>query len=132
MAILAVFSAMGASLGWACGSMLAHEQLLTSGAVLCLFSSVLGYWQSVDWSQWPAFVVSIFVSVLVGNLAMMECLHRAGPRQTELLLSLKTPIVAVLAFIFLGETLSAVEVTGILVASFGICLAIMYSLRHIN
>ncbi|WP_189437512.1 DMT family transporter [Pseudovibrio japonicus] len=139
MAVFAVWSAMAASLGWACGSMLAHRplqrvgvfeftriQLLTSSAILCVICTVLGYWQSVDWSQWPVYVMSIFVSVIVGNLAMMECLRRAGPRQTELLLSLKTPIVAVLAFAFLGETLSFAEVMGIAIALFGICLAILF------
>ncbi len=139
MAILAISSALGASFGWACGSMLAHKplkqigvfeftriQLLTSGAILCVLSSALGYWQSVDWSQWPVFAVSILVSVLAGNLALMACLSRAGPRQTELLLSLKTPIVAVLAFVFLGETLSPIEMAGIVIALSGICIAILY------
>ncbi|EEA93070.1 DMT family transporter [Pseudovibrio sp. JE062] len=139
MVVFAVSSALAASLGWACGSMLSHRplqrvgvfeftriQLLTSGAILCVLCSVLGYWQSVDWSQWPAFVVSVVVSVIIGNVALLECLKRAGPRQTELLLSLKTPIVAVLAFAFLGEELSFTEMIGIAIALFGICLAILF------
>ncbi|SDR30849.1 DMT family transporter [Pseudovibrio sp. Tun.PSC04-5.I4] len=139
MVVLAVSSAVAASFGWACGSMLAHTpvktvgvfeftpiQLLTSGGILCALCTALGYWQSVDWTQWPAFAMSVILSVIIGNLAMMECLRRAGPRKTELLISLKTPIVAVLAFVFLDETLSLGEIAGIAIALFGICLAILF------
>ncbi|KZL20634.1 EamA-like transporter family protein [Pseudovibrio axinellae] len=139
MVVLAVSSAVVASFGWACGSMMAHTpvrtvgvfeftriQLLTSGGILCALCTALGYWQSVVWTQWPAFALSVIVSVIIGNLAMMECLRRAGPRKTELLLSLKTPIVAALAFLFLGETLSLGELGGIGIALFGICLAILF------
>ena len=104
MIILPILAALGASFGWAAGIVLAQQpaqqlgsfeftriQLIACSAILAAICSGLGYWQSVDWSHWPAFAASICIGIILGNLAMIECLRRGGPRRTELLLSLKAP-----------------------------------------
>ncbi|WP_420549114.1 EamA family transporter [Curvivirga sp.] len=139
MIILSVFASLGASLGWASGSMLAERpaslvgafeftriQLLTSGAILALICSMFGLWTGLQVDHWPAFTISIVLSVIVGNLAMIECIRTGGPRITELLVSLKAPIVAVIAYLWLGESLTFLSVIGILIALSGIFLAILY------
>lgn len=139
MIVLSVFASLGASLGWASGSLLAEKpasqigafeftriQLLTSGALLALICSALGLWEGVQWDTWPAFLISIIFSVIIGNLAMIECIRLGGPRVSELLVSLKAPIVAILAYIWLGESLSLISLLGIFIVLIGISLAIFY------
>lgn len=139
MFILPIIAALGASFGWACGIVLAHAparalgsfeftrvQLIAVGAILSLACSILGYWQSVDWAQWPAYAVSIILGIILGNLAMIECLRRGGPRRTELLLSLKAPIVAIIAYLWLGETLTASDLLGGVIALAGVSMAILF------
>ena len=52
---------------------------------------------------------------------MIECLRRGEPRRTELLVSLKTPLVAALAYIWLHETPTKMDFLGS-----GVCLAVFF------
>ena len=139
MLFLPVAAAIGASTGWAAGIVLAQcparllgafeftrIQLTACAAILTLVCAGLGIWPSVLWHHWPAFAVSSTVGILLGNLAMVECLRRGGPRRTEILLAFKGPVVAGLAFVWLGETLSANDLVGGLVVLSGIFLAIQF------
>ncbi|WP_422376554.1 DMT family transporter [Roseibium sp.] len=139
MLFLPVAAAIGASTGWATGIVLAQSparrlgafeftriQLTACAAILSLICTLLGFWPSVLWHHWPAFALSSVVGILLGNLAMIECLRRGGPRRTEILLALKGPVVAVLAFVWLGETPSANVLIGGLVVLGGIFLAIQF------
>ncbi len=139
MAILAILASLGASFGWACGIVIAQKpasalgafeftriQLLTSGAILAAICAQAGLWSSIAWNYWPAFAFSIFASVILGNLAMIECLRRGGPRRTELLVALKAPIVAIIAYFWLGETLGPMDMIGGAIVLSGVVLAILY------
>ncbi|WP_371256687.1 DMT family transporter [Roseibium sp. TrichSKD4] len=132
-----VLAAVGASAGWATGSALAQYparqlgafeftriQLLTCGALLWFLSAVFGLWPSINWAHWPEFVLSSLVGIILGNLAMIELLRQAGPRLTELLMCLKAPIVAVLAFIWFDEVLNPAQVLGGALVIVGVILAI--------
>lgn len=136
--LLGMLAAAGASCGWATGMMLAHAparqlgafeftriQLLASGFAMGLLAAFLGYWPSVTWEEWPAFLISILLGVILGNLAMVECLRRCGPRETELVISLKAPLVALMAFLWFGETLALPDLAGGAVVLVGIGLAVM-------
>lgn len=139
MLVLPALAALAASSGWAAGIVLAQRparmlgafeftriQLIACAAILCGLCGLLGYWQSVTWSYWPSFLLSICFGIVLGNLAMIECLRRGGPRRTELLLSLKAPLVAAMAFLWLGETPSVTDVMGAVIALSGVGLAIFY------
>lgn len=139
MLVLPAFAALAASSGWAAGIVLAQRparmlgafeftriQLIACAAILGGLCSLLGYWPSVAWSYWPSFIVSICFGIVLGNLAMIECLRRGGPRRTELLLSLKAPLVAAMAFLWLGETPTITDLMGAVVALFGVSLAIFF------
>lgn len=130
-------AAIGASAGWATGAALAQWparqlgafeftriQLLTCGALLCILSAMFDLWTSIDWSHWPDFVLSSSVGIILGNLAMIELLRQAGPRLTELLLCLKAPIVAVLAYVWFGEVLNLAQILGGALVIGGVILAI--------
>ena len=137
MILLPILAALGASAGWATGVVLAHGparqlgafeftriQLIACSAILAGLCSGLGYWSTVAWAYWPVFGMSICIGIVLGNLAMIECLRRGGPRRTELLLSLKAPLVAGMALIWLGETPSAADLLGAGVTLCGVGLAV--------
>ena len=139
MLFLPVLAALGASLGWATGIVLAQWparqlgsfeftriQLIACSAILAISSSGLGYWPSVRWEFWPSFVASITIGIILGNLAMIECLRKGGPRRTELILSLKAPIVSVMAYFWLGEAPSAGDLVGAAVTLSGVGFAVFF------
>ena len=139
MVALPILAALAASLGWATGIVLAQTparmlgtfeftriQLVACSAILAAACTLLGYWPSVDWSYWPSFIASICIGIVLGNLAMIECLRRGGPRRTELLLSLKAPVVAALAYLWFQEIPTVMDLLGAALTLSGICLAVFY------
>lgn len=139
MLFLPVLAAAGASFGWAAGIVLAQEparklgafeftrvQLIACSAILAFGVSILGYWQTVRWEYWPTFAASIVIGIVLGNLAMIACLRRGGPRRTELLLSLKAPLVGVMAYLWLGEIPDAKDLLGAGIALSGVALAVAF------
>ncbi len=140
MLALPAVAALVASLGWAVGIVLAQFparavgafeftriQLIACAAIMSVVCAVLGYWGTVAWDHWPAFAASIGLGILLGNLAMIECLRRGGPRRTELLLAFKAPLVAVMAYMWMGETVSVPGLVGGAVILSGIVLAIFFT-----
>jgi drug/metabolite transporter (DMT)-like permease len=94
MPILALAAALGASLCWAVGSLIAHRpatqlgafeftrtQLISSSALLVIIVTALNGWQRVAWAYCPSFVAASLVGVIFTNLAMIACLRRGGPRR---------------------------------------------------
>ncbi len=139
MLVLPALAAISASFGWATGIVLAQKpakllgsfeftriQLIACSALLAVICTGLGYWHSVDWSYWPSFAASVCFGIVLGNLAMIECLRRGGPRRTELLLSLKAPLVAAMAYFWLQETSSVMDLLGAGITLSGVCLAIFF------
>lgn len=139
MVLFPIAAAIGASTGWATGIVLAQRparllgafeftriQLIACAALLALLCTLLGYWPSVPWHHWPAFVVSTVFGIVLGNLAMIECLRRGGPRRTELLLTLKGPAVAAMAFVWLGEVVGPWDLAGGAVVLLGIFIAVQF------
>lgn len=139
MLFLPAAAALAASFGWATGIVLAQEpakrlgsfeftriQLIACSAILAVICSVLGYWPTIEWEFWPSYAASICVGIVLGNLAMIECLRRGGPRRTELLLSLKAPLVALMAYLWLRETPTSMDVFGAMIALSGIILAVLF------
>ena len=139
MMFLPIVAAIGASLGWASGIVLAEApakqlgaflftriQLMACALIVTLLVSLLGFWKSVDWAFWPAFVTSSIFGIVLGNLAMIACLRRGGPRRTELLLSMKPLVVGLMAFIWLNETPTPTDLLGAGIALGGVCLAVFF------
>ena len=138
MPILALAAALGASLCWAVGSLIAHRpatqlgafeftrtQLISSSALLIVIVTALNGWQSVTWAYWPLFVAASLFGVIFTNLAMIACLRRGGPRRMQLLVSMSAPIAALLGFSFLGESMSLQKLLGVGLAFGGLVLAIL-------
>lgn len=139
MMLLPALGATAASLGWAIGIVLAQRpaqllgafeftriQLLACAGIMMAICTALNYWPSVSWTHWPAFVSSSAIGIVLGNLAMIACLRRGGPRRTELLLSLKAVLVTGMAFFWFDETPSNADLLGGAAVIFGVLIAIAY------
>jgi drug/metabolite transporter (DMT)-like permease len=142
MPIIAVTAALGASLCWALGSLMAHRpatqlgafeftrtQLISSFALLIVIVTALNGWQSVTWVHWPSFVAASLIGVVFTNLAMIACLRRGGPRRMQLLASMSAPFTVLLGFLFLGESMSPRKLVGVGLAFSGLLLAILFGRR---
>ncbi|WP_298813577.1 DMT family transporter [uncultured Roseibium sp.] len=139
LGMIAASTALFASIGWASGIVMAQMpakalgafeftriQLIFCAALMAALSSLLGLWPSIDWHHWPAFLVSSLGGILLGNLAMIECLRQGGPRLTELILCLKAPVVAGFAYIWIGETIGPVDLLGGVIILAGLVIAIRF------
>ncbi|WP_310619479.1 DMT family transporter [Flexibacterium corallicola] len=138
MFILPSLAAISASMGWAVGFILAQTparrigafeftriQLLVCAAISAFICTFLGYWQSLDWSYYPSFFLSTGIGIILGNLLMIECLRLGGARRADLLMTLKAPIVSILAYYWLGEVLSIIDIIGGVIILSGIAIAIL-------
>lgn len=136
---LALLAAIAAAVTWAAASLIAHGsakqlgaveftrvQLTTSSLVLAAMVTAGHGWGAIPDGHMPALVVSSLIGVLLTNLAMSECLRRAGPRRTQLLLTMRTPITGLLAFAYLGEVLTPALLLGTGLMLGGILLAIIF------
>jgi len=103
-----------------------RTQLISSSVLLLLIVSVGESWHSISWDHWRNFAASSLVGVVLGNLAMVSCLRRGGPRRTQLLMGLSVPIAMVLGGLFLEEAISAQKLAGTAFVLGGVGLAILY------
>ncbi len=145
MSVLASTTALAASGCWAVGAILAERpsrelgsfritriQLVSSAPPLALLVTWTGGWETVSLSHWPALLSSTILGVVFGNLAMMACLRRGGPRYMQLLMALSPVWALVLSNLYLGETVSLTEALGCLVTMIGIIIAIFFRKREIQ
>lgn len=137
MLVFSSLSAIAASAGWACGTVLAERpakalgsfafiriQVFACGAILFVLCSALSLWSTVSIQHWPIYLVSTS-AMLVGLLSFTTCLRMGGPRRSEIIFSLRAPIVAIMAYFWLGEIATWVDLFGGTVCMIGVALAIL-------
>lgn len=84
----------------------------------CLYGSAFPL--GAGWHPWLFLGVSGLIGFAVGDALLFESLLLLGPRVAMLLMTLSPIFSAVLAWIFLGQTLSLVKIAAILVTLSGI------------
>ncbi len=140
MSLVAWSAAFGASACWAAGAILAtgpsrrlgsfaltRLQLATSAPVLALLVTFQDGWRTIDLSHWPAILFSAMFGVLFGNLAMMACLSRGGPRRMQMMMALSPIAVIAMSGLYLQEAITARELLGCAITMVGIVVAIFFS-----
>ncbi len=140
MFALPIVAALCASLGWAIAMVLSQSpakqlgafeftriQIVACSAFLAVCCSLLGSWASIRWEFWPNYVASVSIGIVLGNLALTECLRRGGPRRTELLFALKAPLVGIMAFFWFGELPTVSDAVGAFVTLSGVVLAVSFA-----
>jgi drug/metabolite transporter (DMT)-like permease len=98
-------------------------QFVVCAALLAVICSAFSLWASASFLDWSAYVI-IVLTAIIGHLALTTCLRYGGARRTEVMLSLKAPIVAAMAYLWLGEIIGISDTLGGLVCVAGVLLAV--------
>ncbi len=125
----AVNSALFTIAGRKVGSMVVNRVRL---AVACLFLAA-GHWVflgapwpvDAGWDRWFWLGTSGIVGLVLGDALLFQAFIWIGPRISMLMMSLAPIIAAVTAWVFLGESLSLIQVAGILITLLGIAWVIL-------
>lgn len=128
--------AAGAALCWAVGSVFSAAASRRMGAIAftrwrLFFALTLlwalalhsGQWRSLQAPAVALLVLSGLVGIFIGDTALFACMNRLGPRRSGVLFASHALFSALLAWVFLGETLwgwtllgSSLLVSGVMVA----------------
>lgn len=102
-------------------------QLVTSTPLLAAMMLWTGAWSTIDLSYWPSILLSTFFGVVLGNLAMISCLRKGGPRRMQLLMALSPVFTVLISNIYLHEALTSFELLGFALTLTGIAIAVLFS-----
>jgi drug/metabolite transporter (DMT)-like permease len=105
------------------------RQVFVTG-LLALYVLFTGAWRDLDMASAGPLLLSGLIGIFIGDTLLFACLNRLGPRRSGILFALNAPIAAVLGWLALGETLSAVAVAGIALTAVGVFLAIVFGKRR--
>lgn len=87
---------------------------------------------NVDGERWLWLGLSGVVGLVLGDIFLFQAFVLIGPRLTMLMMALAPVIAALLAWIFLGETLAAGTLLGIILTLSGIAWVVLESRGHRN
>ncbi len=122
---------------WAIGALFSANAAAQMGAfaftrwrlffAMCLLwiaAIYVGRWPELTFESIAWLSVSSWIGILVGDTALFVCMNRLGPRRSGVLFATHALFSALLAWLFLGETLwgwtlmgSSVLVSGVMVAT---------------
>ena len=111
------------------GSQVTNRMRLTFALIylviinLVLFREPLPF--SAESSRWLWLGLSVIIGLSLGDAFLFQALVSVGPRLGTLLLSLAPIFGSVIAWVFFGEVLSALQITGIILALAGIAWVVM-------
>ena len=100
-------------------------RLILAIAFLAFTIIVLGINVSLSSSQFILLAISGFIGLVVGDTFLFNAYRNIGARISMLIMSLAPAIAAILAYFFLGESLSVIGIIGILITIFGIALVVL-------
>ena len=101
-------------------------------AAACLFLGA-GVWifsgtpwpVDAGWDRWFWLGLSGIVGLVIGDAFLFQAFLWVGPRISMLMMSLAPIIAAITAWIFLGESLSGIQISGILLTLLGVSWVIL-------
>lgn len=124
----AIAAIIGAAPARALGSFaFTRIQLVASTPLLAALVHWSGAWSSIDLSYWPSILLSTFFGVVLGNLAMISCLRKGGPRRMQLLMALSPVFTMFVSNIYLQELLTSFELLGFALTLAGVTIAVLFS-----
>lgn len=97
--------------------------------MLCVWILIEGTWANIDSSKITILLLSGFIGIFIGDSALFSTINRLGPRRTSILFSMNAAFATILGWLVLGETLSFLEVFGIVLVLAGVVLAIAFGKR---
>lgn len=104
-------------------------RMLFASLILWSIALTTGGWRSLDVSAFGLLALSGVIGIFIGDTALFACMNRLGPRRSGVLFATHAMFSAVLAWLFLGESLWgwALVGSGLLVG--GVMLAIVWGRR---
>ena len=105
-------------------------RLLIGMVFLSVFTLITrGYLFPVDASasEWLWLLLSGFVGIVIGDMLLFEAFVQIGSRISMLIYASVPPLSGILAFVFLGESMSAIQILGMIVTLAGIASVILVS-----
>lgn len=87
--------------------------------------SIMGYKFDLSNSQFANLIISGIIGLVIGDSFLFKSYQMIGARISMLLMALSPAMSAILAFIFLNETISFLGILGILVTISGIALVVL-------
>jgi drug/metabolite transporter (DMT)-like permease len=92
-----------------------------------LFITLLLIGVNISLSLYQVFnlMISGFIGLVIGDTFLFKAFQNIGARLSMLVMALVPPISTLLAFLFLGESISLTGITGILITIFGVAIVVL-------
>lgn len=136
--MLAVLLSLGAAITFSLSAMavsatagrvgvwqLGRLQMGIAFALTATCATLVGGWATVQPWQFGLLAASAATGIMLATTTYLAAIHAAGPRVTALLFSLAAPFAVLEGWLFLDETLNALQLGGIGLILLGILLAIL-------
>jgi drug/metabolite transporter (DMT)-like permease len=101
------------------------DRLLLAAIFLFITNVVFSINYTLSYSQITALAISGIIGLVIGDTFLFAAYSHIGPRLSMLMMALAPALSAVLAYIFLGETLSIWGITGMAVTLAGIAVVVL-------
>lgn len=132
-------AALGAASAWAISGLIAAGPTKELGGprftrlrmywvafVLAVVATAVGGWTSLGMREVLLLSASGIVGLALGDAALFTAFSRLGPRRTGMLFATNAPMAAVLSALVFGERFTPRTITGTLLVSAGVTLAVAY------
>ena len=96
--------------------------LAIGGAVLLVLAVIVEGWPKIPGAAWPIIIFLALINTAVAYMLYNHAMQTLTALEINMLLNLAPLSTAILAWIFLDETISAVEVAGIFIVILGVGL----------
>lgn len=131
-------AALGAALCWSVTGLIAADAVRELGpfafnrlrwlivlAILAVIVLAGRRWAGAPPGTLGPIALSGLLGIFLGDMMLFMAMERLGPRRSGALFALNAPLAALAGWLFLGETLPARAVAGILLSTLGIALAVL-------
>jgi drug/metabolite transporter (DMT)-like permease len=100
------------------------DRLILASVFLLLTILIFNIEASLSFSQITALAISGVIGLVIGDTFLFSAFKHIGPRLSMLLMALSPAMSAILAYIFLGETLTLHAVAGMMITLVGITIVV--------
>lgn len=103
-------------------------RLLLAFVFLMIFNAIsrgIAYPIDADWHTWKWLILSGLIGFVLGDLFLFEAFTRIGARISMLIFSSVPPMSAILAYLILGDTMTGLQIIGMIVTVAGIFTVIL-------
>ncbi|SBT16071.1 EamA-like transporter family protein [Marinomonas gallaica] len=138
----AELSGLVAALCWTISSLMAPRLIESMGTfrfntcritLAAILLCSISLWRFVSWDTLgdylPLLILSGVIGIFIGDNCLFSAVNRIGPRRAGILFAMNAPFSILLAWLFLDETLSIVELLCCGVVLIGVMIAILFGKR---